>query len=66
MATKIYQMATKYTKWLQKYTKWLQNIPNGHKIYQHLPLQDPTKFTQLGIFSLKIFHLPELAKPDLS
>jgi hypothetical protein len=32
-----------------KYTKWLENGPNGHKIYQHLPSQDPPKFTQIGI-----------------
>jgi hypothetical protein len=30
--------------------------PNGHKIYQHLPLKDPTKFTRIGIFGLKIYH----------
>jgi hypothetical protein len=35
---KIYQMG-------KKYTKWAKNIPNGQKIYQHLPLQDPPKFT---------------------
>jgi hypothetical protein len=28
-------------------------IPNGHKIYQHFPLQDPPKFTQIVIFGLK-------------
>jgi hypothetical protein len=52
-----------------KYTKWLQNIPNGHKIGrpndhkidQHLPLQDPPKFTQIGTFGLrKICHLATL------
>jgi hypothetical protein len=43
-----------------KYTKWQQNIPNNHKIYKHLPLQDPPKFTQIGIFSLKIGHLATL------
>jgi hypothetical protein len=32
-------------------------MPNGHKIYQHLPLQDPPKFTQIGIFGLKKKHL---------
>jgi hypothetical protein len=52
-----------------KYTEWPQNIPNGPKlyqmavhkihqmaikIYQHLPLQDPPKFTQIVIFGLKI------------
>jgi hypothetical protein len=39
------------------YTKWSQNRPNGHKMYQHLPLQEPPKFTQLVIFGLKINHL---------
>jgi hypothetical protein len=34
--------------------------PNIHKIYQHLPLQDPPKFTQIGIFGLKINHLATL------
>jgi hypothetical protein len=24
-------------------------------MYQHLPLQDPPKFTQIGIFGLKIY-----------
>jgi hypothetical protein len=46
----------KYYKIFQiviKYTKWPENIPNGHKIYQHLPLQDPSKFTPIGIFGLK-------------
>jgi hypothetical protein len=38
---KIYQIATKYTN-------LLQNIPNGHKIYQHRPLQDSQKLTQSG------------------
>jgi hypothetical protein len=36
-------------------------IPNGHKIYQHRPLQDPRKFTQSGDFGLKINHLATLA-----
>jgi hypothetical protein len=39
-----------------------QNIPNGHKKYQHLRLQDPPKFTQIGIFGLKIeYHLPRVS-----
>jgi hypothetical protein len=46
---KIYQKATKYTKW-----------PNCHEIYQLLPLQDPPKFTQIGIFGLKIGYLATL------
>jgi hypothetical protein len=43
-----------------KYTKWHNNIPNGHKIYQNLLLQDTPKFTQIGIFCLKICHLATL------
>jgi hypothetical protein len=34
--------------------------PNGHKINQHLPFQDPSKFTLFGIFGLKIYHLATL------
>jgi hypothetical protein len=41
-----YQMASKYAKW-PKY------IPDGHKIYQHLSLQDIPKFTQIWIFVRK-------------
>jgi hypothetical protein len=41
-----------------KYTDWPQNIPIDHKIYQHIPLQDSPKFTQ--IFRLKIYHLATL------
>jgi hypothetical protein len=33
-----------------KYFQWPLNRPNGHKIYQHFPLQDPPKFTQIGMF----------------
>jgi hypothetical protein len=41
-----------------KYTNWPQSRTNGNKIYQRLPLQDPPKFTQLGIFGMKIYlHL---------
>jgi hypothetical protein len=50
---KIYQIAVKYTN-------WPQSRPNGQKIYQHLPLQDPPKFTLSGIFGLKIYHLATL------
>jgi hypothetical protein len=35
-------------------------IPNGHKMYQHLPLQDPPKLTQTGSFGFKMFHLAAL------
>jgi hypothetical protein len=34
--------------------------PNGRLIWQHLPFQDPPKFTQIGIFGLKICHLATL------
>jgi hypothetical protein len=40
-----------------KYTVWLENRQNGHKICQRLPLEDPPKFTQTGIFGLKTHHL---------
>jgi hypothetical protein len=43
------------------YTQWSQNIPNGHKIYQRLPLQDPPKLNQIGIFGLKINYLATLS-----
>jgi hypothetical protein len=44
-----------------KYTLLLLNIPNGRIIYQHLPLHDPPKYNQIGIFGLKIYHLATLA-----
>jgi hypothetical protein len=43
---KIYKMTIKYTK-------RPDNRTNGHKIYQHLPLQDPPKFTQIRVLGLK-------------
>jgi hypothetical protein len=39
------------------YNKWPIYIPNGHKIYQHLSLQDTPKFTQSWIFGLKSYDL---------
>jgi hypothetical protein len=42
------------------YNKWTYNIPNGHKIYQHLPFKGPPKFAQTGIFGLKTNHLATL------
>jgi hypothetical protein len=50
---RIYQIAINYDK-------KSQNRPNGHIIYQRLSLQDPSKFTQIGIFGLKICHLATL------
>jgi hypothetical protein len=59
----------------EKYTKIQQNIPKGNKIYQmaikqtkcqkiyqHLPLQDPQKFTQIAIFDLKMYQLATLPR----
>jgi hypothetical protein len=37
-----------------KPNKWRYNRPNGHKIHQNRPFQDSPKFTQIGIFVLKI------------
>jgi hypothetical protein len=45
-------------------------MPNGRKIdqmdikyvYQHLPLLDPPKFTQIGIFGLQRNHRATLAE----
>jgi hypothetical protein len=39
-----------------KFTKWPENWQNGHKIYQHLSLQDTLKFTQIGNFRFE--HKP--------
>jgi hypothetical protein len=46
----------------KKYTKLPQTIPNVHKIYHHLPLKDPLKFTQIWIFGLKTNHLATLIR----
>jgi hypothetical protein len=43
---KIYQIATKYTT-------WPLNRPNGHEIYQHLPLQVHLENPKIRIFGLK-------------
>jgi hypothetical protein len=59
-------MATKCTKCPKKYTIWPSNRQNGDEKYRHLPLQDVPKFTQIGIFGLKIFHLPTLVQYALT
>jgi hypothetical protein len=51
-----YQMVTDYTK-CPKY------ILNCHRAYQPFQFQGPRKFTQIGIFGLKIYHLATLI-PD--
>jgi hypothetical protein len=40
-----------------KCTKWPLYISNGCRIYQPFPFPAPAKFTQIGIFGLKINHL---------
>jgi hypothetical protein len=56
-----------------KYTEWRWNTPNDRKtdkmavkIYQHFPLQDPPKFTQIEIFGLKICHLATLQRKAIT
>jgi hypothetical protein len=49
-------LGTKYQNG-KKFTKLQRTIPNVHKIYQHLPLQDPPNFTQIWLFGLKTNHL---------
>jgi hypothetical protein len=34
-------------------------------IYQLLPLQAPEKFTQIGIFGLKIYHLATVEQEQI-
>jgi hypothetical protein len=51
----MYQMTTKCTK-------RPSNIRNGHKIYQHLPIQGPPKYNKIGTFGLKIYHLATLVR----
>jgi hypothetical protein len=46
-----------------KYTKWPQNIPNGRKMYQHLPLQDPPKiYPNWDFWFEKTHHLATLSQ----
>jgi hypothetical protein len=65
---KIYQMTIKYTKWplniknSTKYIIWPLNRSNGHKIYRHLPLKGPPKFTLIWISGLTIYHLATLTE----
>jgi hypothetical protein len=59
----MYKKITKCTKKLpnvQKNYQMYKKLPNGYKIYQHLPLQDPPKVTQIVNVGLKICHLATL------
>jgi hypothetical protein len=55
MTTNIYQSAIRYIK-------WTENLPNGHKIYQYLPLHYPPELAQIWIFGLKMYHLATLVQ----
>jgi hypothetical protein len=35
-------------------------IPNDHELHQDFPCQGPPKYSQIGIFGLKIYHLATL------
>jgi hypothetical protein len=65
----IYQNRGKYTKSPLHYhmaikcTKLSWYIPNGHRIYQPFAFQGPPKFSQIGIFGMKIYHLATLPQP---
>jgi hypothetical protein len=64
----------KHTKTGKNIPKWPQFLPNiyvrngniirtnGHKIYQHLSLQDTPNFAQIVILGLKIYHLATLGQ----
>jgi hypothetical protein len=54
-----YQMTMKYTKW----TQYIY-ITSVHRIYQPFPFQGPPKFTQIGIFVLKMYLLATLLRTD--
>jgi hypothetical protein len=30
------------------FTNWPKNMPNGHEIYQHLPLKGPQNLPKMG------------------
>jgi hypothetical protein len=38
----------------------LKNIPNSHLIHQYFTLEGHPKYTQIGIFGMKINHLATL------
>jgi hypothetical protein len=62
---KTYQITIKYTQWPQN-IQMAVNRPNGNKMCQHLPLLDPPKCTQIGIFGLKMCHLATLHGVNLN
>jgi hypothetical protein len=66
----INQNGGKYTKLPLNYQTVIKyvpipNIPNGHRICQPVSLQGPPKFTAIGIFGLKIYHLATLVERQI-
>jgi hypothetical protein len=49
-----------------KITKWPQNITKGHNVYQHIPFQGPHKYTNIGVFGMKIYNLATLPQTQLT
>jgi hypothetical protein len=43
-----------------KCPKWPKYIPNCQRIFQPFPFRGPPKFTQIGSFGLKMYHLATL------
>jgi hypothetical protein len=52
-------LTTKYTKSPVNTSNGLK-IPTGHKIYRNIPFPVLQKYSQIGIFGLKIYHLATL------
>jgi hypothetical protein len=77
--SKLYQMATKYIKGLYISKDYKMYIPYGHKIYNDHKIdqriieytnifhyvKDLPKFTQIGLFAFKIYHLATLVSAVL-
>jgi hypothetical protein len=56
---KIYRMAIEYGKWPKSMYVYQMDIKY---VCQHLPLQGPTKFTQIWTFDFNIYHLATLIR----
>jgi hypothetical protein len=58
IVNKIDQIVNKIDQIVNKIDRIVNKIDQiVNKIDQHFPLQDPPKFTQIGIFGLKTYHL---------
>jgi hypothetical protein len=58
---KIYQSGYKKYQMAIKCTKMVIEIPNGHELHQNFTSQGLTKYTKVGIFGMKLYHLANLA-----